>query len=90
MKSVHVNYKGYVQGVGFRFTTVHIARRFEVTGFVRNLADGSVEMLAEGTDDELQRFLKDIDNSPLGRHIRDKTVSFSTATGQYSSFGVSY
>jgi acylphosphatase len=50
-------YHGRVQGVGFRATTEHIARPFAVTGYVRNLADGTVEMVASGAADEVARFL---------------------------------
>ena len=52
-----VLYSGTVQGVGFRFTTRTIAEGFRVAGFVRNLADGRVELLAQGADDEITRFL---------------------------------
>jgi len=52
-----VIFHGRVQGVGFRYTTHRIARGFAVTGFVRNLADGTVELVACGGGSELQRFL---------------------------------
>ncbi len=53
-----VIFHGRVQGVGFRYTTRRIARGFAVTGFVRNLSDGTVELVACGGVSELQRFLK--------------------------------
>ena len=52
-----VIFHGRVQGVGFRYTTRRISRGFSVTGFVRNLADGTVELLVCGDASELQRFL---------------------------------
>ena len=52
-----VIFHGRVQGVGFRYTTRRIARGFPVTGFVRNLVDGSVELIACGVPSELQQFL---------------------------------
>lgn len=52
-----VIFHGRVQGVGFRYTTHRIARGFSVTGFVRNLADGTVEMIACGGPSEVQRFV---------------------------------
>ena len=55
-----VIYHGRVQGVGFRATTRHIARGFAVAGFVRNLADGTVELQAQGDDAEVGRFLDQI------------------------------
>ncbi|MCE9604166.1 MAG: acylphosphatase [Planctomycetia bacterium] len=51
-----VRYTGRVQGVGFRFTAHETAARFRVTGFVQNLDDGRVLMVAEGAADEVERF----------------------------------
>lgn len=51
---------GRVQGVGFRYTTVSIARRYPVVGFVRNLPNGSVEMVAEAKPSVLDQFVADI------------------------------
>jgi len=49
-KRVQVIYKGMVQGVGFRFTAEALARRFDVTGYAKNLTDGNVEVVAEGEE----------------------------------------
>jgi len=67
-----VHYEGRVQGVGFRYTVKNIARGFEVTGTVRNLPDGRVELIAASAEpEELEAFLEDIAvNSPLAHHIR--------------------
>jgi acylphosphatase len=80
-------YTGHVQGVGFRYTTLAIARRFAVTGFVRNLADGRVHMLAEGASDELDGFLLEI-SSRMGHFVRDVQEERRPATGQYRSFDI--
>lgn len=53
-------FHGRVQGVGFRATTARIARRFPVTGYVRNLRDGTVELVADGQEAVVQRFLEEI------------------------------
>jgi acylphosphatase len=52
-----VTYSGRVQGVGFRYTTRQLAGRFPVTGFVRNLAGGEVEVVAEGEHADVEAFL---------------------------------
>jgi acylphosphatase len=69
MKATRVLYEGYVQGVGFRWTTKHIARGYEVCGWVRNLHDGRVELQVSGEDDEVAAFLRAIRESTLGGHI---------------------
>jgi len=53
----YVRYRGRVQGVGFRYTCVRLAEGFAVTGRVRNLPDGDVELEAQGAADEVRRFL---------------------------------
>lgn len=67
-----VHYEGHVQGVGFRYTVKNIARGFDVTGTVRNLPDGRVELVAAAYEaDELDAFLEEIAvNSALAHHIR--------------------
>ena len=82
MISLHVFYEGYVQGVGFRWSVRHIAKGFDVIGWVRNLPDGRVEMQVSGDESELRAFLDAILQSELRAHIRkhvetklDKPVS---------------
>ncbi|MFV1995075.1 MAG: acylphosphatase [Verrucomicrobiales bacterium] len=69
-----VFYQGRVQGVGFRYTTKQLATGFEITGAVKNLADGRVEMLAQGEAQEVEDFLEAIRESALGAHIREETI----------------
>ena len=66
MTALQVFYEGRVQGVGFRYTTKQIAMGFEVTGWVRNLPDGRVEMEVRGEEDEVAAFLREIRESQLG------------------------
>lgn len=63
-----MRFKGRVQGVGFRATVRDIARSFTVSGWVRNEADGSVLLAAEGADTELAQFLETI-QVRMGRNI---------------------
>jgi acylphosphatase len=65
-------YAGRVQGVGFRYSTKQIAMGFDVTGWVRNLADDRVELKVKGEEVEVDEFLLEIrENSHLAHHIQE-------------------
>jgi acylphosphatase len=68
-----VYYSGDVQGVGFRATAVWIARRHPVRGWVRNLGDGRVELLADGPDEAVAAFLGDV-RDRMAAHIEAEDV----------------
>ena len=82
-----VNFRGRVQGVGFRFTTRAIARGFDVTGWVRNEHDGSVDLLVEGERGELEAFLDAI-RDRMKRNIQDERVIWGKAEGDLSEFTI--
>lgn len=84
---IQIFFSGHVQGVGFRFTTVNIASRYAVTGFVRNLRDGRVEIVAEGQPKELDAFAEAV-QSEMARYITDVTKSRGPASGKYDRFSV--
>jgi acylphosphatase len=73
LREYTVHFSGYVHGVGFRFTAAHVSRRFSgLTGYVRNLPDGRVEILAECEENVFKRFLNDItEESSLKRYIQE-------------------
>jgi acylphosphatase len=73
MISLQVFYEGHVQGVGFRYTVRHIAKGFDVTGWVRNLPDGRVELQLTGDEGEVRAFLDQVAQSELHSLIREKT-----------------
>ena len=87
-RRMQVVYSGSVQGVGFRFTVKWLARGFEVTGTVRNLADGRVEMVAEGTRDELEAFRQGIRDTGMEHFIRDEAVSWSESRNEFRGFEI--
>jgi len=89
-KQLCARFSGRVQGVGFRFTVCRIAENYNVTGFVRNLSNGDVELVAEGTETELTTFFSDIRNSQLKRYIVQDRLDWKTATGKFDRFGVSF
>ncbi len=85
----HVVYEGMVQGVGFRYTVRRIASRLPVTGFVRNLADGQVELAVEGMPPELDRFLEAIQDQ-MGDYIARTQVSAAPAVGEFRGFEIRF
>jgi acylphosphatase len=80
-------YSGRVQGVGFRYTAQRIAQQHAVTGFVKNLRDGRVELVVEGTRDAIERVLKEIAAAMEG-YVEAAEVKNQPATGQFSSFDI--
>jgi len=82
-----VIYSGMVQGVGFRYRTERVAQRFDVTGYVRNLPDGRVEMVAEGDRDEVRRFVSAVEEAMTG-YIRKAQRDEGPATGGYGQFSI--
>lgn len=82
-----VFYAGHVQGVGFRYMTVSIARRFAVTGFVENMPDGRVHLVAEGAPVELDRFVMAVE-AELGRYISDRELKVSPGRDEFGTFGI--
>jgi acylphosphatase len=84
-----VHYSGHVQGVGFRFTAKSIAASYAVSGYVQNLADGRVQLLAEGTAKELNALLQAI-RSQIAGQIEDEHSEILPATGEFTGFNIHY
>ena len=89
MKRVHVYYSGSVQGVGFRYTAQALAVPLGIAGWVRNLGDGRVEFVGEGSQPALDEFLRKM-NDVLARYIRDADAEWSEATGEFGGFGIKF
>jgi acylphosphatase len=82
-----VYYQGEVQGVGFRYTAQRLAGNHEVTGYVKNLPDGRVLLVAEGQPPELDQFLNSV--SQAMRHCVESTCQTThPATGEFTHFGI--
>tara|TARA_R110002096_G_scaffold70208_4_gene168412 strand:+ start:2565 stop:2837 length:273 start_codon:yes stop_codon:yes gene_type:complete len=65
-------FAGRVQGVGFRYSTKNLAKGFDVLGWVKNLPDGRVELQLMGDEEELDEFIQELHDSPLGHHIKEQ------------------
>ena len=82
-------FKGYVQGVGFRYTALMISRQFHVTGYVKNLPDGSVELVAEGDGNEVDEFISSV-KGRKGMNICSVSEQPQPATGEFPDFSIRY
>jgi acylphosphatase len=82
-----VHYAGRVQGVGFRYTVRSVAAGFDVTGFVRNLPDGRVQLVVEGSPGEVSAMLEAI-NAEMGFYIRDIEETTRPASGRFQMFEI--
>jgi acylphosphatase len=85
---MQIFYSGNVQGVGFRYTVKTVSTGFEVTGTVRNLPDGQVELVAEGARDELKAFSEAIRDSGLGHFIQKETLTWAEAQNNFRGFEI--
>jgi len=84
------SFNGRVQGVGFRFTTVEIARNYTLTGYVQNMMDGSVKLVAEGSEDELSKFLRDLRDAHIYRYVTNEDIHWQDGSGEYEAFVIRY
>ena len=87
-RRLQIFYAGRVQGVGFRYTVKNLACGFEVAGAVRNLADGRVELVAEGARAELEEFRQAIQDSGLGHFIQQEEAAWSGAKNEFRGFEI--
>ena len=82
-----IHYAGRVQGVGFRYTARRISGRFRVAGFVRNLEDGRVQLVAEGPRGDLDDYLAALEDE-MGQYIVGTQVNRGLATGEFERFDI--
>jgi len=83
-----VFFSGRVQGVGFRYTAKTVATGFEITGAIKNLADGRVELVAEGSHAELDAFRAALHDAGLAGFIRDEQVIWGDAKNEFRGFEI--
>lgn len=85
----HILFSGQVQGVGFRYTANRIARQYGLTGFVRNLSDGDVEMLAQGPGQDIDHCLAEIQDDFAG-YIRDTRIEPVPYSSRCADFRITF
>lgn len=84
----HLFVSGYVQGVFFRSTTRDIAKSLSLSGWVRNLADGRVEIMAEGEEEDVKRLIEWAKKGPPGARVLDVKVEYKEPQGAFEGFEI--
>ncbi len=87
MKRWRIFFSGHVQGVGFRYTCRQLSGRYQISGWVKNLPNGSVEMIAEGKTRLLEQYVADICEATHGR-VAGTEIARSAATGEFSGLEI--
>jgi acylphosphatase len=90
LKRVHVYISGRVQGVFFRAETQRVAQGFNITGWVRNMADGRVEAVFEGDDADIDKMLAWCHQGPPSARVENVTTSEEHYTGGFSDFSIKH
>jgi acylphosphatase len=85
---LHAIVEGRVQGVGFRAFVQRYAVQYRLTGWVRNRWNGTVEVLAEGSRPDLEKFLQALQRGPFSGTTRQVKSDWRDASGQFSSFRI--
>lgn len=85
---LHAFVKGRVQGVGFRYHTLQAAQDHSLKGWVRNLRDGRVEVIAEGEHEVLNKFLMSVRKGPMSAVVEDVDYEFKESLGDFNQFFV--
>ena len=88
VKRLHAHVHGRVQGVGFRYFVLECANRLALAGWARNRFDGSVEVVAEGTMDQLENLVADLQRGSRSSNVERVETHFSAASGEFERFSI--
>ena len=89
MKRIHAFFSGRVQGVGFRFASERLAADLGIKGWVKNLPDRRVEVVAEGKEEDLEKFLEGIRGN-FSRYIQDADLRWLEAAAEFKEFEIRF
>lgn len=88
LEELHAIFSGKVQGVGFRYTVRTYAETLKLKGYVKNLPNGNVELIAQGSKNELLELLRFLEEEAFPNHITDKSLDFHTPSEPFSEFKI--
>ncbi len=89
MRAVKMRIEGIVQGVGFRYYTYRVAKRYGIKGYVKNMPDGSVKVMAEGEESAMEKFLQEVARGPSSAVVTNVIVEDIDPQG-FGSFEIRY
>lgn len=89
-RQAHVYYSGRVVGVGFRMTADETAHSVGVVGWIKNLRDGRVEMVAQGDEQAVEQFLQAIRTGPMANFIKDVEIVWGPPAELFKDFEIRY
>lgn len=87
-KGIHLLIDGMVQGVGFRYYVHRSARRHLLSGWVKNLEDGKVEVVAEGDEEELRLFIKEMEKGSRFSTVQNVKVEWQAYSNKFRNFEI--
>ncbi len=90
MKRFHLIVSGNVQGVFYRHNTNQVANRLGLKGFVRNLPNGDVEVVAEGNENKLNELTEFCKKGPIGANVENIKIEYEKPTKEFNSFSIRY
>ncbi len=90
MLQVHALVSGFVQGVNFRYYTVRRGKQLGLNGFVRNTVDGRVEVVAQGSMQQLERMIEWLRNGPSSASVENVKVEWHKSGKKFSGFKIKY
>ncbi len=88
LKRIHIVVKGIVQGVYYRYNTLKKAEECHLTGWVRNKTDGSVEIVCEGTEENINNIVRWCKKGPEGAYVREIETTWGQYTGEFNAFEI--
>ena len=90
MHEIHCIIRGHVQCVGFRDYVQRSADALSITGWVRNVSNGTVELVAHGVSDTLKEFIEALNEGSLGSSVEGVSVEWHTAKDSYDDFSIKH